>query len=101
MIGIDAVNNKRLVAGNDVAVANVSPHGLDLRKKVLLESATGCFTNSGRLLIFLHGHVIGVVTSVERRWKLSTAKVMTTAFPFSWIDARRRAHDDRRAAVEN
>src|SRR3984957_970529 len=34
MIGIDAVNNERLVAGNHVAVANVGPHRFDLRKKV-------------------------------------------------------------------
>ena len=47
MIGIDAVNNERLVAGNHVAVANVGPHRFDLRKKVLLESATSCLPTRG------------------------------------------------------
>jgi len=46
MIGIDAVNDERLVAGNHVAVANVGPHRFDLRKKLLLESATSCLANS-------------------------------------------------------
>ena len=39
MIGIDPINNERLVARNHVAVANVGPNRLDLRKKVLFESA--------------------------------------------------------------
>src|ERR1700720_2483483 len=71
MIGIDAVNNERLVPGNPVAVANVGSHRFDLRKKVLLESATSCLTNSGRLLIFLHRHVVGVI-AVESFQRFST-----------------------------
>ena len=53
-----------------VAVANVGPHRFDLRKKLLLESATSCLTNSRRLLIFLHGHV-GVI-AVESFQRFST-----------------------------
>src|ERR1700722_11744137 len=70
MIGIDAVNDECLIAGNYVAVANVGPHRFDLRKKLLLESATSCLTNSRRLLIFLHGHV-GVI-AVESFQRFST-----------------------------
>src|SRR5262249_7073518 len=71
MIGIDPINNERLVARNHVAVANVGPHRLDLRKKILFESAASCLTNSGWLLIFLHGHVVGVV-AVESFQRFST-----------------------------
>src|SRR5580698_3455746 len=71
MISIDAVNNERLVARNHIAIANVGPHGLDLRKKVFFERATSCLTDSRRLLIFLHGHVVGIV-AVESLQRLST-----------------------------
>jgi len=71
VIGINPINNECLVSRDHVSVANVGPHRLDLRKKVLFESATSCLTSSGRLLIFLHGHVVGVV-AIESFQRFST-----------------------------
>src|SRR6516164_3161711 len=79
MIDVDAVDNEGLVAGNHVAVANEGAHRLDLRKKVLLESATSSLTNSGWLLIFLHGHVVAVV-AVESFQRFSTDELSNQVF---------------------
>ena len=60
-----------MICPTNVPRANVGPHRFDLRKKLLLESATSCLTNSRRLLIFLHGHVVGVI-AVESFQRFST-----------------------------
>ena len=68
VIEINTINDVRFVARNYVAVTSERSFRLDLRKKVLLESTTGRLTNSRRLLVFLHGHIFGVVSidSVQR-----------------------------------
>jgi hypothetical protein len=40
MIGIDAVYNERLVARKYIAIANIGSYRLNLREKVLFETAT-------------------------------------------------------------